>query len=78
MDNCISIDKIDINAISKDVANVLLPILSELEDLDGGIGSIDKGEFVNACMRLYTVSIPLYRLNMLFLLIYATSLLLAS
>lgn len=46
MDNEISFEKIDIEAVSKDVARVLYPITSELEDLDDGLGSIDKQEFV--------------------------------
>ena len=60
MDNNISIDQIDIQAVSKDVARVIHPIISELEDLDDGIGSINKSEFIQACMRLYTVSIFLF------------------
>ena len=55
MDNSISFDKIDIEAVSKDVARVIFPIISELEDLDDGIGSIDRQEFVAASMRLYQV-----------------------
>lgn len=55
MDNSISFDKIEIEAISKDVARVIYPIISELEDLDDGIGSIDRQEFVAASMRLYQV-----------------------
>ena len=55
MDNSISFDKIEIEAVSKDVARVIFPIISELEDLDDGIGSIDKQEFVSASMRLYQV-----------------------
>lgn len=46
MDNEISFEKIDIEAVSKGVARVLYPITSELEDLDDGLGSIDKQEFV--------------------------------
>ena len=67
MDNVISYDKIDVEAVSRDVARVLRPILSELEDLDDGIGSIDKQEFVSACMRLYQVSITQQYLLLIFL-----------
>lgn len=55
-DNSISIDRIDLEAISPELAQVLKPILDELEDLDDGCGSINKSEFVAASMRLYQVS----------------------
>ena len=52
-----SIDAINIEAIPKDVSRVLMPIIQELEELDEGTVAIDCVEFVQACLRLYSVSI---------------------
>jgi len=36
-----------------------MPIIQELEDLDEGQGAIDKAEFIQACLRLYQVSLKM-------------------
>ena len=55
-DNSISFNAINIEAVSRDVSRILMPIVQELEDLDEGMGAIDKNEFIQACLRLYQVS----------------------
>lgn len=45
-DGCVSIDAINVEAVPKDVSRVLMPIISELEELDEGQGAIDRVEFV--------------------------------
>ncbi len=35
-DNCISIDAINIEAVPKEISQILMPIVSELEELDEG------------------------------------------
>ena len=55
-DNCISINAINIEAVSRDISRILMPIIQELEDMDEEYGAIDKAEFIAASLRLYTVS----------------------
>lgn len=52
-DNWISINAINIEAVSRDISQILMPIIQELEDLEEGVGAIDKNEFIQACLRLY-------------------------
>ena len=42
-----------------------MPIIQELEDLDEGYGAIDKTEFIQASLRLYTVSMPFELLHLI-------------
>ena len=46
--------------MSRDISRIIMPIIQELEDLDEGYGAIDKAEFIQASLRLYTVSIPIH------------------
>lgn len=59
-DNCISINAINIEAVPRDISRIIMPIVQELEDLEEGFGAIDKAEFLQASLRLYTVSYSKY------------------
>ena len=42
----LSIRAVNIEAVSKDISRIFLPIIQELEELDEGEGAIDKNEFI--------------------------------
>lgn len=52
-DNLISIDAINIETIPKEVSDIFMPIVQELEELEDGQRAIDRAEFIQASLRLY-------------------------
>ena len=52
-DDKISFAKMNPERLDLPVFKAILPILDELQKLDGGEGEIDGEEFVNAGLRLY-------------------------